>query len=352
MSLNNQGIHKWLLPAASLYGAATAVRNFCYDRGLKKSFRADIPVISVGNITAGGTGKTPHTEYLIRLLQNRCRLAVLSRGYGRKTKGYLSADAGSSPETLGDEPYQMHSKYPSITVAVAEKRCIGLKALADSISPDAVILDDAFQHRAVTPSLNILLVSYRRNIMEDALIPAGLLRESTSGRKRADIVIVTKCPDDMSREDMEIFRTSLDLNDSQKLFFTRIKYGNLTSLDGSAGAIPTDSLAPDMEITIVTGIASPQPILETLGRHTRRISPIIFPDHHVFSISDLEKVRKDAGGSSIIVITEKDAVKISSLDIDRELRKRIFVLPIEVEFLQNGDIFDRTIINHIDNFHI
>lgn len=228
-------INKWLLPLSWLYGLAVRVRNALFDLGVLKSESFDVPVISVGNITVGGTGKTPHVEYLIDLLRHKCRVAVLSRGYKRKTRGYVVADSTATARTIGDEPYQMKHKFPDVTVAVDRDRRHGIRRLTEDKSADGidvVLLDDAFQHRYVKPGINILLVDYHRLIIYDKLLPAGRLREQLSGKNRADIVIITKCPADLKPMEFRVITKAMDLYPYQHLYFTRLDYGELHPLAG------------------------------------------------------------------------------------------------------------------------
>lgn len=342
-----------LRPMAWVYSAVTSLRNLLYDKGVLSSYRPDYPLICVGNITAGGTGKTPHTEYLARLLQERYRTAVLSRGYGRRTGGYILAGPETDASVIGDEPYQMSRKLQNVAFAVCEKRAIGLKRLEEDVHPDAVLLDDAFQHRAVTPSLNILLVNWHRNITDDRVIPEGLLREPVRGKDRADIIIVTKCPDDMTREQMEKLRAALHPNPAQSVYFTRFHYCSLVSMyDGSERRL--DSVSGDTHVVLATGVASPAPIMNTLKQRTDRISQLKFPDHHEFSDGDMnliwETLGMQTGSDRIVIVTEKDAAKIRSLSIREELERHIYILPVTIGFLADGDLFDQSIINHIENF--
>ena len=195
-------INDILRPLGWLYDLTTGIRNKMYDRGLLKSTSFSVPVISIGNITVGGTGKTPHTEYIAALIKDHFRTAILSRGYGRRTRGYILAESTATSLTIGDEPLQMHRRFPDIDLAVCENRAFGIERLIRDRDSHVILLDDAFQHRGVTPSLNILLVNYNRNILDDAMLPAGRLRENAAGRKRAHIIIVTKCPRNLSSDSM------------------------------------------------------------------------------------------------------------------------------------------------------
>ena len=344
----------FLKPLALVYEAITSARNSRYDKGAASSFRADFPVISIGNITAGGTGKTPHTEYLARLLSGRYRIAVLSRGYGRRTKGYIEVTTRSSAAQTGDEPLQMSRKFPDVTFAVCEKRAEGLQRLAHSASPDAVILDDAFQHRAVTPSLNILLVNWNRNIMDDMVLPAGLLRESASGRRRADIIIISKCPDNLSPGQMDIERKRLQCSDSQKVFFSTMEYDGLVPFDASSPARSLNSITDRSSVIVATGIASPGPIIRELSKCTADITPLTFSDHHSFNDRDIARIGRAVSearlSDKIVITTEKDAARLQDMRISPELRRLIYILPVRVRLIDGQSDFDNIIINHIENF--
>lgn len=343
----------WLRPAAWIYGAFTCIRNMMYDKGILNSYSAPFAVICIGNITAGGTGKTPHTEYMASMLAEKYATSILSRGYGRDTKGYLEVEADSDPLHAGDEPCQMRRKFPNVTVAVCGKRAEGLRRL-QAYRPDAVILDDGFQHRAVRASLNILLVNWNRNIMDDRLLPEGLLRESSEGRSRADIVIVSKCPDDITREQMDAVKDRLRPDGHQRVFFTGLEYESLKPFrEDGRKARPLDSITSDCRIVIATGIASPAMIAGTLSKHTEDIRTIRFADHHRFRVKDVERMEKmlgDGNTEDMVVITEKDAVKMSRLDIPQKLADKIWILPVKVRFIERKEDFDKIVIGHIDNF--
>ena len=319
-------VNYWLMPLAWLYGLVVGIRNVMFDLGVLKSRVFNLPVICVGNLTVGGTGKTPHTEYLIRLLSRECQVAVLSRGYKRKSRGYRLATEETSMVEIGDEPYQMKQKFPNIYMAVDGDRCRGIGELTKgSVVPpvDVVILDDAYQHRYVQAGLNILLMDYHRLIYFDQLLPAGRLREHKSGRRRADIVIVTKCPRNITPMDQRGIVRSLDLENWQKVFFTTYKYPD------SMGDVGDNPL-------LVTGIASPEQMVYDLGKIIPKFELMSFPDHHNFSKKDIENIRKRADGRTIIT-TEKDATRLRGLENMR-------VVPIEVEFLNGeGSEFDQII---------
>lgn len=345
--------HKWLLPAGFLFGMVVSIRNYFYNHGILKSVRFNLPVLSVGNLTVGGTGKTPHTEYLVRLLRNKYKIAVLSRGYGRRTSGYQLANTNSTQEIIGDEPFQIHMKYPDITVAVDESRVDGISKLLTFPNPDVILLDDAYQHRAVTPSLNILIVNYHRNIFQDKLLPAGLLREPHYETRRADIIVISKCPNDISEDEMSAIKSGFNLTSRQSLYFTRICYNELVHFNGTSHTSPISSIGDNTSVLIVTGIASPMLIETELKRYTSHITLISFPDHHQFTDSDIDRVNKEfaklQGESKIIVTTEKDATRLRSINIKGELQSKMFILPIAIDFIKDGKEFDAAIMGHIDS---
>lgn len=353
-------INKSLYPLSFLYGLGVNLRNKLFDWGILHSKSYNIPVICVGNITVGGTGKTPHTEYLIRLLKKEFNIAVLSRGYKRKSKGFIVATENSTAETIGDEPYQIKQKFPEVTVSVDKDRCHGIETLCQQekeSKPDVVLLDDAFQHRYVTPGLNILLVDFNRLICDDALLPAGRLREPESGKNRANIVVVTKCPRLMKPMDYRIISKRLNLYPYQQLYFTTYKYGNLNPLfpDYETKKKTLGQIEKNDEILLLTGIASPKQLIIDLERYTSHITPITFADHHNFSEDDL-KIVKDtftqlAGEKKIIITTEKDAARLALFsNIDETIKKSIYTLPIEVKFLLNQEeMFNQNIIEYVRN---
>ena len=251
-------INDWLLPLSWLYGVGVGVRNHLFDLGVLPQQEFSIPVIDVGNITVGGSGKTPHVEYLIRLLHDKMKVGVLSRGYKRKSRGYVLADNDTPMRTIGDEPFQMKRKFPDVYVAVDKNRREGIQRLTDDEATsdvDVILLDDAYQHRYVKPGINILLVDYHRLIIYDKLLPAGRLREPMKGKNRADIVIVTKCPKDLKPMEFRVLTKALDLFPYQALFFTRIDYDELAPVFPEAVSLPTLSSANTL---LLTGIASPR----------------------------------------------------------------------------------------------
>ncbi|MCL1943289.1 MAG: tetraacyldisaccharide 4'-kinase [Candidatus Azobacteroides sp.] len=340
-------LRKYLYLPALLYRLVISLRNRLFDAGILKERKFGVPIIAVGNITAGGTGKTPHTEYLIRLLKSHYRVAVLSRGYKRKTSGFVLADEKCTPKIIGDEPYQLYRKFPDILVAVDENRRRGIETLLNmekEKAPEVIILDDAFQHRYVKPGLSILLSDFNRPIYEDALLPVGLLREPLKGKERADIVIVTKCPEMINPVEARMVERNLNLFPDQKLFFTSFRYGNLKALFPGAGQndIELGSLAKNTTVLLVTGIASPRPVADKIKSLGCRLEHLIYPDHYWYTKSDWNMVREKFSGikseKKIVMVTEKDAVRWIDCNFDDgDFKKNIYYLPIEVYFLQQKE---------------
>ena len=349
-------IHSSLLPLSFLYGMGVRFRNMLFDTGILESRSFPIPVISVGNITVGGAGKTPHVEYLIRLLCETKRVSVLSRGYKRRTKGYLLASSSSTSLELGDEPYQMYLKYGrQVHVAVSANRCEGIERLCsdpETKDTDVILLDDAFQHRYVKPGVNILLVDYHRLIVYDKLLPAGRLREPKDGKRRADIVIVTKCPPDLRPMDFRVITKALNLYPYQKLFFTTIEYGDLIPLFSNSRSLALSEITSDYEVLVLSGIASPQHLLCDIQKHTENVIPMTFRDHHLFTPKDIARINNTFDSMSskrIIITTEKDAARLVGLDgLSDDVRKHIYALPIKTTFLlEQQEQFDEFILSYV-----
>nr|QIM09956.1 tetraacyldisaccharide 4'-kinase [uncultured Prevotella sp.] len=346
-------INKWLLPLSWLYGIGVWLRNLLFDTGVIKSRTFDVPVISVGNITVGGSGKTPHVEYLISLLHDKVKVAVLSRGYKRKSRGYRLAGAETTMPEIGDEPYQMHRKFPDIHVAVEADRCKGIETLLQSPETQdtqLVLLDDAYQHRYVKPGMNILLVDYHRLIIYDKLLPAGRLREPKEGKNRADIVIITKCPRDLKPMSFRVLQRAMALFPFQQLYFTTIDQCPLEPLFEEGEAAPKEENLPN--VLLVTGIASPEQMVKDLKGHCRSITPMQFGDHHQFTASDVEAINmayKMMEKPAIIITTEKDATRLETVSgLSEEVRKNTYVQPIRISFMLNeGDKFNNNIIDYV-----
>ena len=330
------------------------IRNKLFDWKFLPSEEFDIPVISVGNLTAGGTGKTPHTEYLINLLKEKFKVALLSRGYKRKSSGYQLATSNSTAQQIGDEPFQIKSKHPDIYVSVDTNRRHGIHKLCEeeaSKDVEVILLDDAFQHRYVTPGINIVLMDYNRPIYEDAIIPSGMLREPASSLHRAHIIIVTKCPKDIKPIDFRIVTKHLYLRPYQRLYFNTFKYGDMQSF-ATARRKALDSLSLETHILLVTGIASATPLVEKLREHTDHIIHMEYADHHNFTAAELRAIGKTysriESTDKLIVTTEKDAARLRDLPLDEVISNNLYVLPIEVQFLQDQqNLFDNHIIDYV-----
>ena len=347
-------IREWLLPVSWLYGLGVRFRNQLFEMGVLKSRSFKIPVISVGNITVGGSGKTPHVEHLVRLLQDKAKVAVLSRGYKRKSHGYVLADKDATSRMIGDEPYQMKKKVPDIYVAVDRKRCHGIERLTgdeETKDTDVILLDDAFQHRYVKPGINILLVDYHRLIIYDKLLPAGMLREPKQGKNRADIVIITKCPRNLKPMEFRVLTRAMSLYPYQKLFFTTIKYNKLKPLYYGEDR-PLSDISSDMNILLLTGIASPKQMMIDLEPYSTNITPLTFPDHHAFKKKDIQLINETFAAMpepKMVITTEKDNARLFGIEgLSDEVRQHIYMLPMEIEFMLNQqEEFNEKIIGYV-----
>jgi len=344
----------WLIPLSWFYGMGVGLRNKLFELGVLKTRSFDIPVISVGNITVGGSGKTPHVEYLVRLLKDKAKVAVLSRGYKRQTKGFVLANDQSTVEEIGDEPLQMKQKFGDIYVAVDEDRCHGIDTLTsdnDTKDVDVILLDDAFQHRYVKPGINILLVDYHRMIFQDKLLPAGRLREPVEGKKRADIVIITKCPKDLRPMDYRVLTNEMGLLAYQSLYFTTLSYENLKPLFGGDERT-LESISQDEHVLLLTGIATPQQIITDLQPYCNHIQPLTFGDHHQFTEKDIAKINETFSSMpspKMIITTEKDACRLEKISgLNEQVRKSIYILPIHIEFmLEQEESFTNKILSYV-----
>ena len=348
-------INEWLIPLSWLYGIGVGFRNQLFNIGLLKQHDYDFPIISVGNITVGGAGKTPHVEYLIRLLKDKVKVAVLSRGYKRKTHGYVLANDSSTVTDIGDEPYQMKQKYQDVHIAVDKKRVDGIAHITDDAETndtDVILLDDAFQHRYVKPGINILLVDYHRLIIYDKLLPAGRLREPQSGKNRADIVIITKCPKDLKPMEFRVLTKAMNLYPYQSLYFTTIEYESLTPLFAKEKSTIEKEALEDKHVMLITGIASPKQIIIDLKPHVKEMTTLAFSDHHQFKSKDIMKINETFNaikGEKIIVTTEKDATRLEQLEgLSEEVKQNLYVLPIKVKFMINQEEeFNDKIIDYV-----
>lgn len=335
-----------LFPLAAIYNAITRLRNRLYDLGLKPSTSFSIPVISIGNLTIGGTGKTPCAEYLIRLLFSQYKLAVLSRGYGRKTKGFRVAGVGDSPTSIGDEPYQIFNKYGDRTlVGVCEDRVLGVASLLQMHSEiHTVLLDDAFQHRRIRPSLSILLTDFNRPFYKDSLLPAGRLREAKSGAGRADVVVVTKCPDHLDEEQMIEIQSAISGYTDCPMFFTRIRYG-VPVLFGN----PEATL--QSKVLLISGIANSTALRGYVEKSYQLVEHIEYPDHHTYSRANVRSWASRCPADAILLTTEKDMVKLIAPRFRNLIGSLpVFYLPMEMEFVKNGEEFDAIVVNHVEEY--
>jgi len=345
---------RWLLfPFSLIYGLVVIIRNWCYDAGLYKSYKFTKPVISVGNLDVGGAGKSPMTEYLIRLLKDDFKLATLSRGYGRKTKGYIVAENPSltTAEHLGDEPSQFKHKFPDVTVAVCEKRVQGIKKLISH--HDVILMDDAYQHRAVEPGLSILLFDYNRLNEPHLLLPAGNLREPFSGRWRAQAIVISKCPLTLNDDEKIAAVQRVKPMQYQSLFFTSIAYLLPQAQNGDPANVSIDA---DTTVFLLTGIANAGPLLQYIGGITPHVIHHNYPDHHQFTLKNIAKLADEFAAypaqKKMIITTEKDAQRLddswfqSPQSVAYELP--VFVIPIKVEFLNGTGLqFDQLITDYV-----
>lgn len=343
-----------LFPFALLYACATIIRNRLYDIKFIKSYAFNIKTIVVGNLSTGGTGKTPHIEYLIRLLKNDFALATLSRGYGRNTKGFLEVEKNSIANEIGDEPLQFKKKFEAITVAVDEKRVNGIQQLINKYEQlKVVLLDDAFQHRAVKAGLNILLTDYSKLYVNDFILPVGNLRESALGAARANIIIATKCPINLTAAEKKRIEKSLKLKTNQKLFFSFIKYGNLVSFTNNETFAFETKLSSQVEVLLVTGIANPKPLKKQIEKYTSNIEHLTFADHHNFTPNDIQTIQKIfttiATEKKIIITTEKDFVRLNIPEFSAILKQLpLFYIPIEIDFIdKQNEVFNQVILNYV-----
>ena len=353
MNINNVFLKSFrivLLPFALLYGLAVIIRNWLFNRNYLKSVPFNFPLICVGNIAVGGTGKSPMVEYLIDLLHPTYKIATVSRGYKRKTKGYVLANDKSTALDIGDESMQFHLKYPEIAVAVGEERMDAIpQLLHDQPDLDAIILDDAFQHRHIKPGLNIVLTEYSNLYVHDFFFPTGDLRDQHASMKRAEIIVITKCPADLWEDNKQKLLRAIKPLPHQKVFFTTIQYGiPYHILNKEERAIKNTD-----EVFLVCGIANPKPIKEYLHKYAYTYYQKNYSDHHIFSIDDLrdinEKYEEIDAKEKFILTTEKDAVRLAKFT-DELAQLPIYVLPIKHKFLfEEGEEFNQLVISFINS---
>ena len=341
-----------LYPLALLYGLIVLLRNKLYDWGVLKSKRFDFPVISVGNLSVGGTGKTPHVEYLIKLLKTEFKVATLSRGYKRNTSGYIEAETTSITSEVGDETVQKKQKFPDVVVAVDEQRVRGIdKLMRNHPKTNAIILDDAFQHRSVKPGLNILLTDFHKLYPEDYPLPMGTLREFKKGASIADIIVVTKTPTTLSPITVRRIAGLIKASENQSLCFSFIKYGQLTPIPG----LKNQPELPNRVSTILVfaGIANMYPLVDHLRKMADQLETLQFKDHHKYTTRDLSKIKETFDSiftkNKIIVTTEKDAMRLFFPEIPNILIDLpIFYIPIEIKIHSDFRTeFNDQIINYV-----
>ncbi len=343
-STKNRFLKCMLTPLSWIYGAVTAVRNWCFDHNILPHEEFDVPIVGIGNLTVGGTGKTPHTEYVVGMLSMDYNIAVLSRGYKRKTKGFLVANSNSTPDSIGDEPMQIYQKYGArVKVAVCEDRRKGIKELLNAYPEiQLIVLDDSFQHRYVKPKVSILLMDFNRPVYKDHLLPLGRLRESSHQINRADMVVVTKCPDELMPLNYRLVSKELDLMPYQSLYFSRFIYGGLLPVfpDDEPYSVSLDSLTAEDTVMLLTGIANPRDFVRHFKDYPFKVKVCHFPDHHNFSRVDLknlyEKFDNLSGKRKIIITTEKDSVRLAyNPYFPSKLKRVTYFIPVAVKIV-NG----------------
>jgi tetraacyldisaccharide 4'-kinase len=329
-----------LFPFALLYGIVIHLRNWMFDRRILKQHSFAIPVICVGNITVGGTGKTPMTDLLISIFKENNKIAVLSRGYGRKTKGFLLADKHSALE-IGDEPFQLKIKHNDVIVAVDEKRVNGVKnILKVEPSVNLILLDDAFQHRYVKPDLTILMTDYNRPIYNDCLLPLGRLREPAENCTRADVVVVNKCPDNMSKEEKFSIKNLIPFKRKDYIFFSSIVYADVLKGVYVNESIRVQSLPDYSKIIVFTAIAQPDVFFNHVKKHHADCSLLAFPDHHYFKEKDFVTLEKMADEKCVIITTEKDCARLQVTDMVKKYHNQFFYWPVELSLRDDEGFMD------------
>ncbi len=334
----------YLIPFTYLYDGLGRIRNFLYDRKILSSTRPEIPMINVGNLQVGGTGKSPMIDYLVQLLEPAYNIAVLSRGYKRKTKGFVLANAQSTVSDIGDEALQLYRKHPGITVAVSEDRRSGIQRLLEmEPPPDVILLDDAMQHRKITAGLNLVLTVYGDLYVDDAVLPAGNLRENIRAAARAQIIVVSKCPPHLTENEQFEIARRLEAGLQQTVFFTSIGYADF--IFSKKNKIPLGQLN-EYSVLLITGIARPESLLDKLHKLGVRFKHLTYPDHHHFSEKNLRHIEKSFeqinSTKKLILCTEKDYVRI----FDR--LNNLYYLPVRTEFVSHGEDFNKMIIDYVE----
>jgi len=347
----------FLYPLSLLYGLITSIRNFLYNTGILSSVEFSLPVICVGNITIGGTGKTPHTEYLVRLLQKDFKVATLSRGYRRKTRDFRIAATTSSVSEIGDEPMQIFQKFPDVMVTVDRNRVHGVNAILEkNPGTEVIILDDAFQHRRITPGFSILLSDFERLIVRDHMLPYGNLRESIANMRRADIILITKCPENITPIQRRLIVKEVDKAPYQNLYFTILTYSAPKPVFADDDAKETTfeiSQFTDCGIVLITGIANPLSLKEYLHKFTGEVIHLSFPDHYNFKENDINKIYSAFNDlkypKKYLITTEKDAVRLREFtNFAEPIRSAFFYIPVGIHFLNDDkNEFDNLIVDYV-----
>ncbi len=334
----------YLYPFSLLYGIGSRIRNTLYAAGLKRSVKFRTPIINVGNLTVGGSGKSPMVMYLADYLSKNYRTGVLSRGYGRVTKGYAVVNYESNYKTVGDEAMQLFERFKNrFVIGVSEERVPGAQKLIEDMDLDVLVLDDAFQHRKIKAGLNILMTDYNDPYFKDHLLPAGNLRESRSGAKRAQIIVVSKCPAELTEEKKQYYISRIKPQHYQKVFFSAIIYEEY--VQGLEHRIPDNNLAY-YDILLITGIANPKPLEQHLAKFSQKVKHLKFRDHHNFSDADVKNILaeyKKLGEYKLILTTEKDYVRLKTFDFLRDL---VYYWPIHV-MIENKEDFNQTILSYV-----
>jgi tetraacyldisaccharide 4'-kinase len=331
----------FLFPLSLLYGFVISFRNTLFDWKIIKSREFSLPVFSIGNITVGGTGKTPHTEYLANLLKDEYKVAVISRGYKRKTKGFRYVENDATTLEVGDEPLQIKTNLPEISVAVENRRVKGIKKLIEDMQRlNAIIMDDGFQHRYVKPGVSILLMDYYRPFTRDYLLPYGRLRDKIHEKRRANIIIVTKTPKDVKPINRRIISKSLKPYPYQEIFYTTYHYGMIKPVFRDIPA-SNPQITKNSMVLLVTGLADPGTFKQHIKNFTNNVVHLRYPDHYTYKNKDIQKIAKKfdhlEGDDKFILTTQKDAIRLREIEIDNEIRKRLFYIPINVQFLDDSE---------------
>lgn len=354
--LQNIVVKILLLPFSLLYGLGVSGRDFFYRTGLLKSVKFNIPLISVGNLSVGGAGKTPHIEYLVRLLHDYLNVATLSRGYGRKTQGYLTVQPDATAEQVGDEPLQFKRKFPDLTVTVAESRAFAIpRLLSEAPDTQVILLDDAFQHRSVTPGLNILLTEYSHPFTKDWLLPSGRLREWRSSYKRADLIAVTKCPKVLSEAERTRMTQEIKPFPHQRVFFSYYDYGQPYFIFNQKLVA---NLAEDWQVVVICAIARTDYLVEYVREKVDNVTLLEFEDHHYFNEDDMQELKRSfdqlPGQKKIILTTEKDAMRLElHYKFLKDNQLPVFALPVQVQFhFGEGEAFDQTVKDFLLSFQV